>query len=385
MLRALCLAATILVLPLGHAHGDSPPGDLSANAALQYWQAFATMPKLSDAESQKLNAEYLTMPLDAHAKKLVTDAAYSLRMMRSGAALKQCDWAIRWEEEGIDALLPQMNAARVLTTLACVRARINFDEGRNADAIDEMIAAMTLGRHISLDGSLICILVGYAIENRTSEMLAMYLPKLDAKTLKSLQTRVQALPQSGIPAKALLTCEEKTLTWFARKVESAKDTERLLALLSFVGMSEGKPGDPNEKARAFLKECGGTADGILKWVAETRPSYVRIAKKMDLPLDEFNKEFELETKNQANNPVFKVFFPAIPHCRRSQARADIRRALFAAAIAVQLGGQDALKTHPDPVVGGSFEYVAFEGGFELHSKWKHPAEKPLGLTVGQRK
>jgi hypothetical protein len=64
-------------------------------------------------------------------------------------------------------------------------------------------------------------------------------------------------------------------------------------------------------------------------------------------------------------------------------RADVRRALLAAAIAVQLEGRDALKNHPDPVGGGAFEYVAFEGGFELHSKLK-VQDKPVALTVGRR-
>jgi hypothetical protein len=54
-----------------------------------------------------------------------------------------------------------------------------------------------------------------------------------------------------------------------------------------------------------------------------------------------------------------------------------------AAIAVQLEGGDALKNHPDPVVGGPFEYAPFAGGFELHSNFKDD-DKPLALTVGVR-
>jgi hypothetical protein len=46
------------------------------------------------------------------------------------------------------------------------------------------------------------------------------------------------------------------------------------------------------------------------------------------------------------------------------------RRTSSAALAVQLEGPDALKNHPDPVAGGSFEEVAFEGDFELRSRWK---------------
>jgi hypothetical protein len=109
-----------------------------------------------------------------------------------------------------------------------------------------------------------------------------------------------------------------------------------------------------------------------------------LAKKLELPLDQFEKEFEKERMRQAGNPVFKVFFPAMPKARQAQARAEVRRALFAAALAVQLDGRDALKNHPDPVAGGPFEYVAFEGGFELRSKFKGADDKPVTLSVGQR-
>jgi hypothetical protein len=65
------------------------------------------------------------------------------------------------------------------------------------------------------------------------------------------------------------------------------------------------------------------------------------------------------------------------------AQADVRRALLAAALDVQLEGPDALKKHTDPVVGGPFELVRFEGGFELRSKFKQANGKPWVLVVGQ--
>jgi hypothetical protein len=121
-----------------------------------------------------------------------------------------------------------------------------------------------------------------------------------------------------------------------------------------------------------------------------------MAKKLDLPLDQFEKEWDREVKKQAGNQVFNWVFPALHKVRLAQLRADVRRALLSAAFAVQLDGRDALKNHSDPVVGGPFDYVAFEGGFELRSKWKlddklrskwkldEQFAKPLALTVGQR-
>jgi hypothetical protein len=377
MLRALCLATVIFALPLRPAFADAGT-DAGGNAALKYWQAFAQLPKLTDAEASKVNAEANTMPLDARARELVAKADYALTMMRRGAALRHCDWGIAFDQDGIFALLPHVPAARTLASLACLRARINVQDGHEAQAVEDFAAALTLARHASLDGSLIGVLVGYNIEHHANEVLAHCLPKMSAGAIKGLKTRLDALPPFATISAGLLSCEKETLDWFVRQVKAAPDKDSLVAFLTKV------VGAPHEKnsGPAFLKDCGGTAAGVLKYAEQARPSYDRLAPKLALPLDQFDKEFERETKRQAGNPVFKTFFPAIIKVRLAKARADERHALLAAALAVQVDGRDALKNHPDPIVGGPFEYAAFDGGFELRSKWT--VKGPLVLTVGQR-
>ena len=133
-------------------------------------------------------------------------------------------------------------------------------------------------------------------------------------------------------------------------------------------------------ARAFIAACGGTPEGIAKLAKEVLPSYDLIAEKLKLPLAEFEKAFERESARQAGNPVFKVFFPAIVKCRQSQARMEVYQALLSAAFAVQLQGREALANHPDPVVGGPFEYVPIQGGYELRSKFDSGR---VAIIVGQ--
>ena len=229
------------------------------------------------------------------------------------------------------------------------------------------------------------MLVGYAIEAKVNETLAIFLPKLNARLLADLKRRLDAVPAGNRPALAIRQCEENTIDWLIHKVKGAKDKESLVAMLLFVGLSEEKPGDVNARARAFVAECGGSAEGIIRFAEEMRPSYALIARIMDLPPDQFEKEFKLEETKRANNPVFKVFFPAMVQVRMSQARSEIRQALFTAALAVVRDGRGALNAHPDPIAGGPFEYTPFEGGFELRSKYKTADGKPLTLTVGQRR
>jgi hypothetical protein len=170
----------------------------------------------------------------------------------------------------------------------------------------------------------------------------------------------------------------------------------LLAHLRLVFELSGNGRDSAEKSRAFLEKCNGSADGVLKVAEAVRPSYGLLAKKLDVPLDEFQKVFECVESKQAGNPVFKLCLSALDRMRWLQARAGVRRAMLSAALAVQLDGRDALKDYSDPVVGGPFVYVAFEGGFELRSKWnlddklraKWKLDKqsfpPVTLSIGRR-
>jgi hypothetical protein len=380
-MRALTLAMTILAFPWGSAFANEG-ADADGNAALKYWQAFATLPKFTDAENKKIS-ECVSTPLDHVTSKMLADAEYSFQMLHRGASLRRCDWGMSYEQ-GIYARFPHTDAARVLTSLAVLRGRMRFAAGQNAEATSDLLAAMTLGRHISVDGSIITVLVGYQIDNRISETLAQNLPKLDAKSITDLKNRLDALPSFGTMSAALLTCEKETMEWFIRTVKGTKDRESLLALLSVISMSEGKDHDPNEVARALLQECGGTSEGVIKLAQAVLPSYDSTAKMLDLPSSEFAKQFQIASTKQAGNPIYKVFFPAIAKVHQSMVRTEVRRALLSAAIAVHLNGPGALKDHPDPASGGPFDYSKFPGGFELRSKSSGQQDKPVSLTVGHR-
>src|SRR5438105_2378910 len=121
MMRALTLAMTILVLPVGSAFAKAE-SDADGNAAPKYWQAFATLPKFTDAENKKIS-ECVTTPLDEVTRKMLINAEYSLQMLHQGASLRRCDWGMSYEQ-GIYARFPHADGARVLTSLACLRGRV---------------------------------------------------------------------------------------------------------------------------------------------------------------------------------------------------------------------------------------------------------------------
>src|SRR5262249_23340879 len=140
------------------ARADDPPPpragpqrveapDRAGNAAISYGQAFLALRRgANPLGEKKLVAECLTLPLDADAREVATRAGYALRMLRRGAALPRCDWAVD-PEQGIDIPYTHGEAARVLSALACLRARLRFEGGQNAEAVDDLVAALTLARH----------------------------------------------------------------------------------------------------------------------------------------------------------------------------------------------------------------------------------------------
>ena len=382
MLRASFLAMTILLLP-SVSDSAGAAADPDGNAALKYWQAFATLPTFTEAENKKL-AESLTTPLDDLARKILADADYSLRMMHYGVAQPRCDWGVS-HEEGIFTRLPQANAARVLSSLACLRARMRSEAGQGAEAVDDIVAGMILGRHSSLTGTNLMLLSGYAVEHRMIETLALLLPKLDPRMIPDLKKRLAAIPKGMTTAESLATEEQYFLDWFIRTVKKAKDKESLLSVLAFINNEpEGGPRGSGDKARAFVEECGGASRACFD-VRRRRASLTgRWRRCWPCPWISSRRNSSARRRRGPATRCSTTSFPPSSSVRRAQARMDVRRALLSAALAIRQDGPEALKNDPAPVVGGPFEYVPFDGGFELRSTLKGRDDKPVTLTVGHR-
>jgi hypothetical protein len=210
-------------------------------------------------------------------------------------------------------------------------------------------------------------------------------PKLDARRIKALQARLAALPEGGNPVANIAVEVKSCPDWIERRIKEAKTLEEALAFIGPLTLSRGDSTEKGrEKSREFLQQCGGTVEGVLKCIAEMRQFYAASSLKLGLPVEQFNEQFTVEVKKRsATNPAIRHLFPALERVRTAQARIDVRRALLSTALAIQTEGPDAVKNHADPVAGGPFEYVAFDGGFELRSKARLD-NKPLTLVVGRR-
>ena len=157
---------------------DARP-DLGTNAAMKYWQAFALLPTL-DRDQEKLLQEWNKVPLDAAALKLIDGSRMSLVYLHRGAKLRRCNWSLDYED-GIGLPLTYCPRARVLSRLAALHARHEFEQGHRQAGWDDVIALFKLGRDVKMCPQLVGTMVGHAIESTAIEAASPYL--LDLKSV----------------------------------------------------------------------------------------------------------------------------------------------------------------------------------------------------------
>jgi hypothetical protein len=369
----LVVAALLAVTTLSPAQPPARP-DLTANAALKYWQGFALLPPRDEARQRRLS-DWRTTPLDDDLRKLVGASEKGLLYLRRGAALPRCDWALDYED-GISLLLPHLEKARSLTLFACLRARIALSDGRPAEGVDNLVAALTLGRHVA-DPIFVSLLVDHAIEQNAGDALALLLPKLDDATLKHLAERLDALPQAATLDQAMVTERDYFGNWAIRWLKEQERTAGRNLRANVRALLVG-----NQDTDEVMKLVDdNSAKRLIDAMEALGPFYEEERRLVGLPRDQFLERWPEFERKQSANPVARLVMPSLKNIVDSRDRAAARLAMLKAAVAVARDGRSALAKHPDPFGNGPFQYTARPHGFELRSARK-PDDKPVTLTVG---
>jgi hypothetical protein len=362
----------VLALVMGLFPGTVVRADevnLADNAALHYWLAFAAMPdrqNLSDAE-KKAYDEWKTAPLDATAEEVVRRSETALRFLQRGTAMKHCEWGLPIKEEGAALVLPHIDKARALTGLACLRARLHFQQKKYRSAFDDLLMVLAFSRHLSSDHLLITQLVRYALENTAIEVAAAHLAiEMHPDLLRDVSRRLDQLPRGPTMADAVRSEGKIFSTWIRNHPQAA-----------YVLLASGL----NSKENALvLAEV--SVKGIEKACNDLNAAYEEAARIAELPYhqaQEATAAFEQKMKNA--NSMVKFALPAIEKVHLAEARARARLALFKAALAVAASGPEALKGHADPYGKGPFVHRKLPVGFELSSSLLDSKGKPITLSV----
>ncbi len=331
VLRSMALAS--LAGSLSHPTKAEGP----TNAVDVYREACGKLPTLNDQE-KKLLDDVATMPLDRVATDLVDRAGPALELLTRGSLCPSCNWGSTWVGEGFERATDWFMNGRRLARLASLRARVAIDAGRVTPGLNDAIAALTLGRHFDQGAVLIAQLVGLAVEHATIGAIAVPLPRLDRGSLRALDARFLALP--AMP-----------------DVPSTVRAEKAFFLGYVV------PRDPKEAAK----------------VGPLTPWYDRlIAACTDAAaLDAMRSEAEADAEK-------RQLFESFDAYRKARVYADVKRALFRAAIAVAEDGPGAVARVPDPFDGRPFGFRTWSTGFELTSRFALDKKPNAALIVGKR-
>ena len=359
------------------------------NPALRYYQAFLVAPDVSEADHDYLATNSLwSQVLPRKFGEIVSRYDSEFKLVRLAAnSTAPCDWGVDMAE-GPATLLPQL--ARCKAVMIAARYRVSWDlqHQRQAEARDDLLAAFTLARNVSRDGTLISVLVQIAAEAICCDTIAENFGKFRPEILNELVQGIDAAPARGTVAASIAFEKISFHDWLAGKIlelqkanpgDDAKVMAELRGLMP--GFEETEHTDQTLVQSALweqlTKTAGNTSDGILKVLRDESQAYDRLAEVMALPFSEFDaqaKQFGAEL-NRPSSPLLAQAFPAYLKSRQREFKIQVWLAMLHTAVEYKLHGDPGLLNISDPCGQGPFAFQRFvldgiDRGFQLKSSFE---------------
>jgi len=386
-MKSICLA---LLLVTGAAAAFSgEPFRTDINPALIYYRAAQLAPDLSPADRDYLFAnDWRGQKLPERFGALVARYDNAFKLVRQAAhATVPCDWGLDLGA-GPFTLLPHLARNRAIAQAARLRVMWALQQGRQADARDDLLAAFALGRNSATDGLMISALVQIAIENIVCSTVAENFHQFSPETLKQLADGFAAAPPRWTMAACIPAEKSSFPVWLVGKIlELQKENpgndakvmagiHELIAFMDAPGEGEAEPLQPSPWEEV-IEAAGGASEGVLKLLRQLEPLYQRFAAIMALPQSEFEnqiKQFNAEIE-RSSNPFVSLNFPAFRKARSREFAILVELAMVRAAVEYKLHGEPGLQSVTDPCGQGPFAFERFvfedvDRGFELKSAYE---------------
>jgi len=364
-------------------------GRTDINPAMHYYRAFTLAPDLSQADRDYLfNTESRGQKLPERFGELVGRYDNQFKLVRQAAqAAVPCDWGVDMTA-GPATMLPHLARCKAVAQTARLRAMWDLQNGRQEDAIEDLVAALTLARNSSRDGILISALVQIAMENILCSAVAENFYQFSPENLKQLADRFDAAPLRGTVA-ACIPMEKACFSdWLINKIEQLQkdnpgnDNKVMAAsrelVAGFDGPEEGQPTQPKPSLwEKVNRAAGGTSDGVLKLLREEDPFFQRMAETMALPPGQYEdqmKQFMTEIR-KSSNPLVPHMFSAWEKCQPKEFAVLVELAMVRAAVEYKLQGTAGLQRVADPYGQRPFTLERFvsqgvDRGFKLKSAYE---------------
>jgi len=320
MIPILCFSAGLLLTNAMVALPQQTRTDI--NPALQYYQSFILVPDLQQADKDYLfTNEWRGQKLPDRFGSLLAKYDNQFRLLRQAAQQTgHCDWGIDMSF-GPATLLPQLSRNKAASQMARLRVMWDLQQGREAEARDDLLATFALARNSSRDGTLIAALVQIAMENIICSIVAENFHRFSPETLQQLVAGFDSAPPRGKVADCIVTEKAFFRDWMVNKVHDLQqatpgnETKIMAAIHELIASTEGPEEGDAKPAQASLADrvanaSGGTSEGVLKLLKEEEPFYQRITQILALPLAEYEaqmKAFMVDVQN-SSNPFIQPFF-----------------------------------------------------------------------------
>ena len=340
-----------------------PPAD---NAAVWYLTAQYYLLSTDSEEKRALLEKYRDPDLEA-ARKYVKQSD-ALIVLRRGATLEQCGWAVDLKADGPNALLPHLSMMREMSRLMAVSGRVQLEDGNADGAISDWTAMMRMARHSADDGTLIGCLVQHAIDRTALEVIADHLHRLDRKELETLDQHLADLPKRFTVQDAI--AGEAMIGHWLRREYKTLGLEGFINLVGEVDKDLFKGIKPEQRD-----------EKMQQWLDELDASYIRIYGILGLEGEAFakaNAQYEEEIV-ASKNPLIRILMPAIGGARTAERRAQTLHQMLRAMNAYRLGGDDAFNAVVDSADDKPFDRKQTEAGLVVSSRMQY-RDKALSLT-----
>jgi hypothetical protein len=376
-------AFAVLCLSAGSVVAEEPHGDV--NPALQYYQAILLQPRFEpDDQTYLSGSEWRGRPLDERFDRLISKYDGSFKLLRKAAqAQAPCDWGVDLTE-GPVMVMPRLAPAKHLVQIARLRVRSHLQNGRQAEARDDLLAALALGRNLSRDGLGISAAVQFSIEELVVWAVAQNFYAFSPETLQQIANGLQGAPVRGRVAQTIPTAKYLFCDWYLDKIaqfqrENPGNDAKVLELIRDdlfrpTPVSEEEPN--RDLPERLIAEGGGTSASVVERIRGMAPLYQELERIMALPYPQYESSFNIfrAEVGRSSNPLAQRLL-SYDRARRNEFVTEVQLAMVRAAIAYRLHGEQGLKAVPDPCGNGAFgvQRFKFEGvdrGFRLTSSLK---------------
>ncbi len=195
--------------------------EVALNAAVFYWQAFATLPPQEFPENgdPEITAAW------------IEEAHRALELLHKASATEMCNWQLDYSK-GFELELPHLAKMRTLSRVAIARARMTMQEDPE-QAHADLQAVMRAARHLGIDPLLIVQIVRARMEENACAVLKDNLTTMPERFRNSWTELLASRPASPTLAEIIDTERRMSLEFLRRKLAAADANERSGLLTTF--------------------------------------------------------------------------------------------------------------------------------------------------------